>query len=66
MTQDLPSVTQLGIWEAEAGNRTQSDTDCWCHWRYRSPHDETEPIKVTYLKAGKAERIVSPDLIGAT
>ena len=65
MTQDLPSVTKLGILEAEAGNRTQTDTNCWLHWRYRSPHDETEPRKVTQNQAGKAERLASPDLIGA-
>ncbi|CCQ50295.1 hypothetical protein CWATWH8502_4684 [Crocosphaera watsonii WH 8502] len=64
MTQNLPSVTRLGILEAEAGNRTQSDTDCWWHWRYRSPHDEKEPRKVTYARAGKAEGVVSPDPIG--
>ncbi|WP_211178602.1 MULTISPECIES: hypothetical protein [Brasilonema] len=53
MTPYLPTVTELGISEAEAGNRAQSDG------RYGltlalmgSVQDETEPKKATYLQAG--------------
>ena len=53
MTPYLPTVTRLGVLEAEAGNRAQSDN------RYGltlaltgSTHGETEPKKATYGKAG--------------
>jgi len=56
-------MTRLGIREVEAGIRTQSESDHWIHWRYRSSHDETEPRKATYARAGKWITI-TPDYVG--
>ncbi|NEP01016.1 MAG: hypothetical protein F6K58_20625 [Symploca sp. SIO2E9] len=54
MTLYLPTVTKLGILEAEAGNRAQSDN---CYGLtlalIGSSYEETEPKKATYLRAGR-------------
>ena len=64
MTQDLPTVTRLGILEAEAGNRTQSEGSCMPRTGViRSPYGETEPRKVPNFQAGI--HLENPDLIRA-
>ncbi len=53
MTPNLPTVTRLGILEAEAENRAQSEVDRDRTGARGVPTVKTEPKKATYNKAGR-------------
>ncbi len=61
MTPYLPTPSRLGILQSEAGNRAQTDN---CYGLTLaltgSTHGETEPIKATYVEAGRNTK--NPDL----
>ena len=68
MTPNLPTVTRLGILEAEAGNRAQSEVDRNHTGARGVPKVNTEPVKATQTKAGRKRitPLTSLELIPAT